>query len=87
MDARALSYGTKDGVAITLDQKFAGRHLGHNKTGPELGYQPAEGRIGYPSHRRQHDAISHCNVADAERGCFRSVVFFGDCSVHILPIL
>ena len=76
----------KHGVAVAFNQKFAGGHFGDDKAGPEVGYQAAERRIGDPGHRRQHDAIPHCNVADAERGRFRGVAFFGDCSVHVLPI-
>jgi hypothetical protein len=87
VNAGALPFGAKHGVPIAFNQKFASGHFGHDKAGPEVGYQAAERRIGDPSHRRQHDAIPHCNVADAECGRFRGVAFFGDCLVHAMPIL
>ena len=74
MNAGALSFGAQHGVAVALDQGVAGGHLGDDEAGAEARHQAPERRIGDARHRRQHHAIPHCNVADAECGRLDAVI-------------
>ena len=87
VDAGALPFGAQHGIAAAFDQRVARGHLRDDEAGAELRHQPAERRIGDARHRRQHHAVPHRNVADAECGCpmpISSIVCRDSRSAYIL---